>query len=112
MSLSKKERLEDLIDHNLIDNEELLKRKVPEGIGYLLNGNMCFGIFGKHLVLRVPPSRALKLIKQPHFQRFPSEDDPSFAWVMAAPPVYKERARLSDLLEKAIEFTASLPPAE
>lgn len=107
--MSDKIELEDLIDHQLIDNEELVKRIIPAGIGYLINGNMCFGIFGKYLVLRVPLEESEKLQPEEGFHPFIEKDPSMKNWIMAEPKIYQDRLQLARLLDQSIAYTSTLP---
>jgi TfoX/Sxy family transcriptional regulator of competence genes len=51
--------LEDRTDRLKDRLGEIDKKKMFGGIGYLLNGNMCFGIHKESLILRTSPLRSI-----------------------------------------------------
>jgi len=55
--------LEDRIDHVADRLGHIVKKKMFGGIGYLINGNMCFGIHKESLVLRISPEKAKRLME-------------------------------------------------
>ena len=102
-------RLEDLIDHQLVDNEELIKKKQLGGVGYLLNGNMCFGIYDDNLVVRIGKSLARTLINRPGIQPYISNDDDFDDFIMVEPAIYEHSKALNKFLTHSLDFTSRLP---
>ena len=56
--------LEDKIDRLKERLGEIAKKKMFGGVGYLINGNMCFGIYRESLVLRTSPEKAEELMRR------------------------------------------------
>ena len=54
--------LEDKIDLLTDRLGAIAKKKMFGGIGYLINGNMCFGIYKESLVLRTHSEKAEELM--------------------------------------------------
>ncbi len=107
MSYSKK--LEDLIDHFLISNEKVQKKKQMGGVGYLINGNMCFGIYEDLLVLRVGNVLARTLVQKSGIDPFPDSGDEIGGFVSIKPGIYEHDHILHKFLTKGIESTSQLP---
>ena len=55
--------LEDKIDRMIDRLGDIAKKRMFGGIGYLINGNMCFGIHKESLVLRTSPEKAEELMR-------------------------------------------------
>lgn len=110
MSYSK--NLEDLIDHFLISNEKVEKKKQMGGVGYLINGNMCFGIYEDLLVLRVGNVLARTLVQKSGIDPFPDSGDEIGGFVSIKPGIYEHDHILHKFLDKGIESTSQLPPKE
>ena len=105
------EKLEDLLDHHLIANEELEKRKEGGGVGYLLNGNMCLAVYEDMLVARVGKSSAKEVIKKKGIHRYLPDEGLYDDLVMVEEKVYTHsRALLQQFIEKSIAYTRQLPP--
>lgn len=107
MSYSKE--LEDLIDHHFIANEELVKNKQMGGVGYLLNGNMCFGIYEDLLILRVGNVLARSLSQKPGIEPFKQNGDEQGGFIAVKPGIYSHQKILHRFLDKGLECTAMLP---
>lgn len=105
-------RLEDLIDHHQISNEELTKKKQMGGVGYLLNGNMCFGIFEDNLVVRMDREVGRSLTDQPGIREFESTRGENEYFISIVPEIYENPKALDKFLTHALEFTSGLPPKE
>lgn len=105
-------KLEDLLDHHLIANEELIKKKQLGGVGYLINGNMCLGIYDDFLVVRTGRDLADTLVERPGIERFEKGNEDLDEFIMVAPVIYNHSKALSKFIEKGIEYTSGLPPKE
>ena len=104
------QKLEDLLDHHLIANEELTKKKKLGGIGYVLNGNMCLGIYEDDLVARVGPSLANSLKDRAGIKPYLPENDDFSDFILIAEGIYKHAEALQKFIEQSLEYTAQLPP--
>lgn len=85
------------------------------GFGYMLNGNMCCGVWKEFLILRVGPDNYPAMMSQPHVRKFDITGREMRGWVMVEPEGFPSEAELRRLLDQAIEFTRKLPskvPAE
>lgn len=106
------ERLEDLLDHHLIDNEELVKKKETNGIGYLLNGNMCLGIYEDFMVARIGKSLAETLIGKSGIRRYLPDEDLYDDFIMIEENVYSHSKALQKFINQSITYTRGLPPKD
>ena len=104
------ERLEDLLDHHLIANEELEKKKESNGIGYLLNGNMCIGVYEDLLVARIGESLAETLVKKSGIHPYLPDKGLYDDFVMIDEQIYSHSKALQKFIDQSIKFTRSLPP--
>ncbi len=105
-------KLEDLLDHHLIANEELVKKKQLGGVGYLINGNMCLGIYDEFLVVRTGKPLADSLIEQRGIERFEKGNEDLEEFIMVKPEIYNHSKAMSKFIEKGIDYTSGLPPKE
>ncbi len=108
--MSYNERLEDLIDHYFIDNQDLEKKKQMGGVGYLVNGNMCIGIFNDLLIIRAGSSLAHALVKKEGIEHFEQSEESLEGFISVAPQIYMHDKALHKFLSHALEFTSALPP--
>ena len=110
--MSYSQKLEDRIDHYLIDNEELVKNKRLGWVGWLLNGNMCFGIFDELLIVRLSNSLGSALVKKSGIEPFKQADETSGKILSVSPDIYQHSEALYKFVDQSMEFTATLPPKE
>ena len=101
--------LENLIDHALIDDIDLNKKKMFGGVSYFLNGNLCFGIYENFLVLRTGKEHAADLLENEGFRPFDITGTAMTGWVMADSQVYRNPDRLRRLLDEGKRYASSLP---
>jgi hypothetical protein len=99
------ERLRQLLAERL---EE--KKFVLDGIRFLLNGNMCVGVWKNSLIARLGPQQGAAALKQKHVTQFDVTGEPMPGLVLVAPVGIGHDDQLNDWLRRAEEFVATLPP--
>ena len=85
------------------------QKKMFGGIGWLLNGNMCVGIYKEWLIARVGESAGVKLFKEKHAKPMDITGKPMKGWPMVAPEGVAQDADLKRHTESAIAFVKTLP---
>lgn len=106
------ERLEDLIDHQLIDDEDILKKKKLGGVGYRINGNMCLGIYNNLLVARIGKGLAKTLTQKSGIRPYLEGDDDFDEFILIEDSIYNHSKALNKFINQSIDYTTSLPPKE
>ena len=101
--------LEDKIDRLIDRIGELAKKKMFGGIGYLINGNMCFGIHRESLVLRTSPEKAEELLRSEYVTPFDITGKPMKGWVLISPDVLETDDQVLDMLRLGVSFAETLP---
>ena len=89
--------------------KNLDKKKMFGGICYLINGNMCFGIYKDFLIVRAGKDTAEKKLKEKHTKPFDITGKVMKGWVMVAEGGWKKEADLKNWLEIGKKFARSLP---
>jgi len=102
-------KLEDRIDHFFIDNELLEKKKQMGGVGWLVNGNMCFGIFEDLLVVRFEESIARSLVSKQGVSLFEQEQADLTGFISLQPVIYNNNKAFRKFLTHSFEYTSTLP---
>lgn len=110
--MSYNERLEDRIDHLFIDNEQLEKKNQMGGVGWLVNGNMCFGIYEDLLIIRLEKSLAHSLIGKKGIELFKQDQDELEGFISLSAAIYNSDKAFRKFLLHSYEYTRSLPPKE
>lgn len=107
--MSYNSKLEDRIDHFFIDNELLEKKKQMGGVGWLINGNMCFGIFEDLLVVRFEESIARSLVSKKGVSLFEQDQEELTGFISLQPVIYNNNKAFRKFLTHSFEYTSSLP---
>lgn len=86
------------------------ERKMFGGLAFLLNGNMCCGITGDDLMVRVGPDDYEDALAQPYARPMDFTGRPMTGLVyVAGSAVASDRALLS-WIERGLDFARTLPP--
>lgn len=99
------ERLEALLSHR----RGMQQKTMFGGIGWMLHGHMCVGIYKDFLILRVGETAAKALLKKRHVGPMDITGKPMKGWLMVAPKGYEGDAALGDLVRNAAAFVETLP---
>ena len=100
--------LEDRIDRLTDRLGEIAKKKMFGGIGYLMNGNMCFGIHKESLVIRTSPRKAEELLRSEYVAPFDITGKPMKGWLLVSPDVLETDNQLLDMLRLGVSFVETL----
>ena len=89
------------------------KKKLFGGIGYMLNGNMTFGIHGDELIVRTTGEQGEQLLRRPGIRSFQMGTRASMSgWYLATSEVVGSSAMLAELLTMSRDYVQTLPPKE
>ena len=86
------------------------EKKMFGGVGFLLNGNMCCGVWKEFLILRVGPAAYEETLSQEFVRQFDITGRAMKGWVMVEPPGFEDPADLKSWVDLAVLFSGSLPP--
>ena len=87
------------------------ERKMFGGIGFLLAGNMCCGVYRDDLIVRLDPEEAGELMESESGARaMDITGRPMRGWLLVAPEAIAEDADLERWVRRAEAFAGSLPP--
>ena len=79
------------------------------GIAFLLNGNMCVGVHGSELIVRLAPEETDAALTQPHTRRFDLTGRPMKGWILVEQAGVKTDAKLGKWVEIAAKYAGALP---
>lgn len=102
--------LESRIDEVIDALGDITKKKMFGGVGYLLNGNMCFGIHKDELVVRTSKEKADELLKQDEVRPFDITGRPMKGWILVSQDILETDEELSAMLLEGSQFATTLPP--
>jgi hypothetical protein len=78
-------------------------------IGWMLNGNICLGIWKENLIVRCGPAEWPKLLQQPHVAEFDITGRSMKGWLLVRPEGIASGAALSEWLQRSRDFVRTLP---
>lgn len=100
--------LAERIDTMLKGKKNFQCKKMFGGVGYLLNGNMCIGVFKNDLIVRFDPKRSEVLMKKKGVKPFDAMGRPMKGWLLVSAQGVKENL-LNEWFEIAHCFVKNLP---
>ena len=104
------EGLAERIRDQVGDAPTVSERKMFGGLAFLSNGNMCFGVIGEDLLVRVGPESYATALARPHVREMDLTGRPMRGIVVVDSTGLGEDDRLRSWLDRGLAFTDSLPP--
>ena len=101
--------LEDKIEDIVHQWDSFDKKKMFGGICYLINGNMCFGVWKDCLIVRMALELAAEKLNNDHVREFDITGIPMKGWVMVEKGSWTKRSELAIWLDIGRSFALSLP---
>ena len=80
------------------------------GISFMLGGNMCCGVMGNDLVVRVGPERHEEALAKPHARPMDFTGRPLRGLVYVGPVAHQADDTLREWVKRGVDFAESLPP--
>ena len=95
---------------SLLSHEDgFAEKRMFGGVGFLLDGNMCVGVWKEFLILRLGGDAAEDALTQPGFREFDITGRAMNGWVMAEPAAVRDDDELMHWTERAVRFVRTLP---
>ena len=85
------------------------EKKMFGGVGFLLHGNMCAGVWKEFLILRLGTDAYEAALEQSFTREFDITGRAMKGWVMVEPEGFVEDDELKSWIEKAVKFVRTLP---
>ncbi|MCI0480265.1 MAG: TfoX/Sxy family protein, partial [Candidatus Dadabacteria bacterium] len=86
------------------------EKRMFGGICYMLNGNMCVGIYKDNVIVRIGEDIAEKIMKEPHVKPMDIAGKAMKGWAMVGSDGIVEDKSLKRFCSFAIEFVLTLSP--
>jgi TfoX/Sxy family transcriptional regulator of competence genes len=101
------QRIRDLFD----GQPDVTEQRMFGGIAFLVAGNMCCGVLGDELIVRLDQEEADELLGSVRGVReFDPTGRPMRGWLLVGSNVIAEDAELATWVDRAETFASSLPP--
>jgi TfoX/Sxy family transcriptional regulator of competence genes len=104
------ETLADRVRDVLAGMDGLAEKRMFGGLAFLLNGNMCCGVHGDEVILRVDPESTEEALRKPHVRVFDMTGRPMKGWLLVGSDAVASDEQLRSWIDMGAEFAASLPP--
>lgn len=104
------EELAQRVREHLSNHEGITEKKMFGGLCFLFNGNMCCGMTGDDLMLRVHPDDYEKTLTLAGARPMDFTGRPMRGMVYVAPAALSTSRSLRRWLNRALDFVATLPP--
>jgi TfoX/Sxy family transcriptional regulator of competence genes len=88
---------------------DVVEKRMFGGIAFMVRGNMCCGVLGDRLMLRVGPVGYESALARPHAKKMDFTGRPMKGMVYVEPAGFAAPRDLRKWIERAMEFTLSLP---
>ena len=84
------------------------EKKMFGGIGFLLNGNMCVGVWKNSLIVRLGPEQEEQALLEPHARKMDITGKPMKGWIMVEPKGVEDDDQLKVWIQRAVKFVGKL----
>ncbi len=88
------------------------ERKMFGGIAFMVYGNMCVGIVGRDLMVRIQPNEYERLLQEPFARPMEFTGKPMKGFLFVDGDGIESDPELEVWLDRARAFVATLPPKE
>jgi TfoX/Sxy family transcriptional regulator of competence genes len=92
----------------LARRKNITEKKMFGGVGWLLNGNLCVGVWKESLIARLGEDYSLAL-REPHVREFDITGKSLTGWVMIALSALATAEALHEWVNRCIAFVRTLP---
>jgi TfoX/Sxy family transcriptional regulator of competence genes len=93
----------------LSGRDGVVERKMVGGLSFLVHGNMCCGVTGTALMVRVGADSREQALLEPHVQQMLFGDRVLSGFVRVEPAGYATDDALAGWVERGLDFVAGLP---
>jgi len=92
--------------------KNLTERRMFGGLAFLLNGNMCCGVIGDHIMLRLGEQGAAEALERPYTRTMDFTGKPMKSMIYVDPPGFSKDEVLKEWVDRAVTFAKTLPPKQ
>jgi len=103
------ERLAGRVRKFLAKRKAIAEKKMFGGLAFLLNGNMCCGLHGGELIVRLDPEETNLALARPHTRIFDMTGRPMKGWILVQPAGLAKVDALAKWVSMGVGYAASLP---
>ena len=94
----------------LSGRDDVVEKKMVGGLSFLVNGNLCCGITGPALMVRVGAAGRDQALREPHVRPMEFAGRALAAFVRVDPAGFAADDALAGWLQRGLDFVSGLPP--
>ena len=87
----------------------LTEKKMFGGLSFLVNGNVCCGVHGQEMIVRLDPEETDKALRERHTRIFDLSGRPMKGWILVQSKGLTTDKALAKWIQVGIEYALSLP---
>ena len=97
------------VRHVLVPYRGITEKKMFGALGFLMNGNLCVGVWKSSLIVRLGPEQAKAALEEHHVVEFDVTGRPMRGWVVVEADGLETDDQLSGWVQRAVRFVEGLP---
>lgn len=110
MPLAFDEQLAGRVRKRLGRRAGLSEKRMFGGLAFLLNGNMCCGVHGQELIVRLDPAETDEALAEPHTRVFDLSGRPmKGGWILVKPTGLADDKALAKWVRVGVDYASALP---
>ncbi|MEW6683380.1 MAG: TfoX/Sxy family protein [Nitrospirota bacterium] len=103
------DQLSERIRKQLRKRRDVTEKTMFGGLAFLVNGNMCCGVHGLELIVRLPADEAERALSQPYTRIFDLSGRPMKGWILVQAKGLADDRMLAQWVDVGVRYAASLP---
>jgi TfoX/Sxy family transcriptional regulator of competence genes len=103
------EKAADRVRRALAGRRNLVEKKMMGAICFMVSGNMCCGVTGSALLVRVGRDAYARMLARPHVRPMEFAGRRPTGFVLVDPAGYRSDAALATWIKRGLDFVATLP---
>ncbi len=97
------------VRESLPRQSNVVEKKMFGGLAFMVRGNMCCGVIGEELMVRVGPEGHETALTQPHTRKMDFTGKPLKGFVYVGSDGFESDEDIQAWVDRALEFVLSLP---
>jgi TfoX/Sxy family transcriptional regulator of competence genes len=93
----------------LSSRDDVVEKKMVGGLSFLVNGNMCCGITGTALMVRVGADGREQALREPHVRPMQFAGRPMSGFICVEPAGFAADDALARWVRRGLDFASGLP---
>lgn len=102
-------KLAERIREHLGQRRGVSEKKMFGGLAFLLNGNMCCGVHGQEMIVRLDPQQTDQALSERHTRIFDLSGRPMNGWILVQPQGLTTEAAMAKWIQAGVKYASSLP---